>query len=301
MKRNNKLIISILLVLAMLLSFAACKGADDPKPTPQPQPPQQSGEITEDGYYYSAEDVSAYIIKYGKIPSNFITKDEAKELGWSGGSVEVYKEGAAIGGMPYQNNEKLLPKKDGREYFYCDIDTNGQDSRGSKRLVYSNDGLIYYSEDSYKSFTLLYGDPGTETPDKPDSGSSVPNGGQSASDGKIEVTEGTKYYDKEHVALYIHTFGKLPPNYVTKSEAKKAGWEGGSVEKFIKEAAIGGDKFSNNEGILPKKNGRQYYECDIDTLGQSKRGAKRILFSNDGLIYYTEDHYETFTLLYGEE
>ena len=65
--------------------------------------------------------------------------------------------------------------------------------------------------------------------------------------------------------------------------------------------AIGGDKFGNREGLLPKKNGRQYYECDIDTVGKSSRGAKRIVFSDDGLIYYTDDHYESFTLLYGEE
>ena len=53
--------------------------------------------------------------------------------------------------------------------------------------------------------------------------------------------------------------------------------------------------------LLPEKPGRTYTECDIDTLGKSSRGAKRIVFSNDGLIYYTDDHYEHFTLLYGEE
>ena len=53
----------------------------------------------------------------------------------------------------------------------------------------------------------------------------------------------------------------------------------------------------NNEGILPK--GKIYYECDIDTLGKKKRGSKRIIFSDDGYIYYTEDHYESFVLLYG--
>ena len=53
--------------------------------------------------------------------------------------------------------------------------------------------------------------------------------------------------------------------------------------------------------LLPKADGRTYYECDIDTIGKTSRGAKRIIFSNDGLIYYTEDHYESFTQLYGEE
>ena len=64
---------------------------------------------------------------------------------------------------------------------------------------------------------------------------------------------------------------------------------------------IGGSRFGNYEGLLPEADGRTYTECDIDTLGADSRGAKRIVFSNDGLIYYTEDHYETFELLYGEE
>ena len=109
------------------------------------------------------------------------------------------------------------------------------------------------------------------------------------------------YYSAEDVALYLYTYDKLPDNFITKSEAKELGWEGGSVEKYLDGAAIGGDKFGNREGLLPKAKGRQYYECDIDTNGKNSRGAKRIVFSNDGLIYYTDDHYESFTLLYGEE
>ena len=109
------------------------------------------------------------------------------------------------------------------------------------------------------------------------------------------------YYSAEDVALYLVTYGELPSNFITKNEARDLGWEGGSVQKYLEGAAIGGDKFGNREGILPKANGRQYYECDIDTDGKNSRGAKRIVFSNDGLIYYTEDHYESFILLYGEE
>ena len=109
------------------------------------------------------------------------------------------------------------------------------------------------------------------------------------------------YYSAEDVALYLVTYGELPSNFITKNEARDLGWEGGSVQRYLEGAAIGGDKFGNREGILPKADGRQYYECDIDTDGASSRGAKRIVFSNDGLIYYTEDHYESFILLYGEE
>ena len=64
---------------------------------------------------------------------------------------------------------------------------------------------------------------------------------------------------------------------------------------------IGGGVFCKLEGQLPTARGRTYYECDIDTAGRRSRGAKRIIFSNDGLIYYTDDHYETFTLLYEED
>ena len=116
------------------------------------------------------------------------------------------------------------------------------------------------------------------------------------------IDEDGWYDDKENVALYIHTYGKLPPNYVTKYDAEDLyGWTGGALDKYEKGMAIGGSKFGNYEGILPKKSGRQYYECDIDTVGTNSRGAKRIVYSNDGLVYYTDDHYETFELLYGEE
>lgn len=109
------------------------------------------------------------------------------------------------------------------------------------------------------------------------------------------------YYSKDEVALYIYQYGKLPSNFITKKEAEKLGWSGGSLEKYAPGKAIGGSRFGNNEGLLPEKKGRTYTECDINTLGKSKRGAERIVFSNDGLIYYTGDHYESFELLYGEE
>lgn len=115
------------------------------------------------------------------------------------------------------------------------------------------------------------------------------------------IDKNGSYNTKDEVALYIHTYGCLPDNYITKAEAKKLGWTGGSVEKYAKGKAIGGDNFGNYEGLLPKKKGRKYTECDIDTIGKNSRGAKRIIFSNDGVIYYTDNHYESFTLLYGEE
>ena len=107
-----------------------------------------------------------------------------------------------------------------------------------------------------------------------------------------------RYTTKEDVALYIHTYGCLPENFMTKSEARALGWEGGGLEDYAPGMCIGGDHFGNYEGLLPED--RDYTECDIDTMGRSSRGAKRIVFSDDGLIYYTEDHYESFELLYGE-
>jgi hypothetical protein len=114
------------------------------------------------------------------------------------------------------------------------------------------------------------------------------------------VQYGEDYDDRDRVALYLHLFGELPPHFVTKEQARDLGWDGGEVEKYIPGAAIGGDFFGNYQGRLPKKKGRKYYECDIGTVGRKKRGEKRIIFSNDGLIYYTADHYESFELLYGE-
>lgn len=110
-----------------------------------------------------------------------------------------------------------------------------------------------------------------------------------------EIEENGVYTTKEDVALYIHIYGKLPLNFMTKKEAKALGWTGGSLEDYASGMCIGGDRFGNYEGILPDG---KYYECDINTLGESRRGAERLVFSLDGRIYYTNDHYETFTLLY---
>ena len=114
----------------------------------------------------------------------------------------------------------------------------------------------------------------------------------------LQIVVGECYTTKEDVALYIHTYGCLPDNFITKNEARALGWEGGGLEPYAPGMCIGGDRFGNYEGLLPED--RNYTECDIDTMGGKSRGAKRIVFSDDGLIYYTDDHYESFELLYGE-
>ena len=77
-----------------------------------------------------------------------------------------------------------------------------------------------------------------------------------------------------------------------------AGWSGGSLEPYCPGKCIGGDRFGNREGLLPSAKGRTWTECDVNTLGAKSRGAERIVFSNDGLIYYTGDHYDSFQQLY---
>lgn len=118
--------------------------------------------------------------------------------------------------------------------------------------------------------------------------------------GSDALPEDGTYTTKEDVALYLHLYGHLPENFITKREAQDLGWPGGSLEPYAPGKCIGGSRFGNYEGLLPEAKGRTYTECDIDTLGANSRGAKRIVFSNDGLIFYTEDHYESFELLYGE-
>ncbi len=112
------------------------------------------------------------------------------------------------------------------------------------------------------------------------------------------LPEDGSYTKVEDVSLYIHLYKKLPENFMTKQEARDLGWQGGGLDDYAEGMCIGGDRFGNYEGLLPSKKGRTYTECDIDTLGKSSRGAKRIVFSNDGLIFYSPDHYESFIQLY---
>ena len=124
-----------------------------------------------------------------------------------------------------------------------------------------------------------------------------------AQDGSgVTVEESGEYTSKEEVAAYLHEFGHLPDNFITKNEAKKLGWVNseGNLDEVAPGKSIGGDYFGNYEGQLPEKKGRDYYECDIDYTG-GYRSAKRIIYSDDGLIYYTEDHYQTFEQLYPQQ
>ena len=108
--------------------------------------------------------------------------------------------------------------------------------------------------------------------------------------------------EPQQIVNYLSVYGELPENFITKKEAKALGWD--SSRNYVGEVApgksIGGDRFGNYEGQLPAQKGRTWYECDAN-YGGRRRGAERVLFSSDGLYYYTDDHYKTFTEMFPED
>lgn len=126
-------------------------------------------------------------------------------------------------------------------------------------------------------------------------------------EGDVAITDallveyGQWYSEPDEVALYLHAFSELPFNYLTKSEARELGWDSasGNLWDVAPGMSIGGDRFGNREGLLPDARGRTWYECDVNYQG-GYRGAERLLFSDDGLIYYSGDHYQSFELLYDD-
>ena len=139
--KNWKLIGLILIMLIAVVAVSGCIGEDSSSDNNTLSADDLN--IKEDGTYDSKEEVAAYINEYHKLPSNYITKREAKALGWHGGSVEKYAPGKCIGGDTFTNRQSILPVN--HEYKECDIDTLGANSRGPKRIVYSTDDYeIYY-------------------------------------------------------------------------------------------------------------------------------------------------------------
>ncbi len=118
----------------------------------------------------------------------------------------------------------------------------------------------------------------------------------------MEMEPEGSYSTPEEVAAYLHRYKQLPSNYLTKKEATALGWESqqGNLWEVADGMSIGGDVFGNREGRLPQAQGRKWYECDVNYQG-GFRGAERLVYSNDGLIYYTKDHYQTFTEISLEE
>ncbi|MDD2588932.1 MAG: ribonuclease domain-containing protein [Atopobiaceae bacterium] len=121
----------------------------------------------------------------------------------------------------------------------------------------------------------------------------------SAAASQAGVTEDGTYTSKDEVALYIHTYGHLPSNFVSKTKARAAGWVSseGNLDEVLPGRSIGGSTYYDDDGDLPDADGRTWTECDIDYHG-GYRGSEREIFSNDGLVFYTDDHYQTFEQLY---
>lgn len=164
-----------------------------------------------------------------------------------------------------------------------------------------------YSEDTIFDIDTSPTSTGEEPPDidtshtsKDEAPSAIDNSYTSTTEEPPDING--SYTSKDEVALYLHLYGHLPPNYITKQQAKDLGWNSkeGNLEEVAPGKSIGGDRFWNNEEILPEENNREYYECDINFSG-GYRGPERLVYSNDGWIYYTSDHYESFHLLYPKE
>lgn len=177
MKKLNRWWLIFLLILAML---TGCTGQEGQMPTtedrqqnqtvqsaekeiqeepPQEEPPASESarvEVEENGHYQSKEEVAQYLREFSKLPSNYITKKEAMKLGWKSkeGNLWEVADGKSIGGDVFGNREKRLPQGEGRTWYECDIDYRGG-FRNEKRIVYSDDGLIYYTADHYKTFEKL--------------------------------------------------------------------------------------------------------------------------------------------------
>jgi len=126
---------------------------------------------------------------------------------------------------------------------------------------------------------------------------------QAAAEQSLSIEEDGWYTSKEEVALYIHTYGCLPDNFISKTKARREGWVSteGNLDEVCPGMSIGGSVFYNEgwegEALLPEERGRTWTECDINYHG-GYRGPERIVFSNDGLIFYTADHYLTYEQLY---
>ena len=105
--------------------------------------------------------------------------------------------------------------------------------------------------------------------------------------------------EAQRLADYIFEHGELPDNFVTKKEAQAMGWH--TKYRYVGDIrpglCIGGDYFGNYEGNLPVVKGRKYYEADCFYQG-GPRNEYRIIYSTDGHVWYTGDHYTTFTELF---
>lgn len=282
-KRPLRRALALLLALALALGLTACaakSGAQDSAPTGAVGPAQGATTQTpavddadsQEGDKDSATDGDDAAA--GGAPQGTDDCDPDGQTVPDGASVAPAPGADQNGGA--QGTSGAANTHDGQ---------NAADSGASGQTASAGDGTASAEKDTESAAD--------------DSAATAPKG---ADEGAGLAVQADGWYNtKEEVALYLHLYGRLPDNYVTKRQAENAGWRGGNVEAYTGQGtALGGSRFGNYEGLLPAADGRSYTECDIDTVGQDSRGPKRLVFSNDGLIYYTEDHYESFELLYGD-
>ncbi|HNW85469.1 MAG TPA: ribonuclease domain-containing protein [Candidatus Limiplasma sp.] len=250
--------------------------------------------VEEGGAYTSMAEVAIYLTLFNRLPDNFITKKQAQALGWNSreGNLNQVAPGKSIGGDYFGNYEGAVPDQKGRQWTECDIDSDGG-YRNGLRIVFSNDGLIYYSDDHYQTFTrvsVTVSAAATAATARP---------AATAYAESAAVTEDGAYTAPEDVAAYLHLYGQLPGNYLTRDEAQALGWSNkkNNLGDVAPGKSIGGDSFGNREGLLPDAKGRQWFECDVNTT-DGKRSQERLVWSNDGLIYYTPDNHKSFEQLY---
>ncbi len=162
--------------------------------------------VEQDGWYSTMEEVAVYLATYGKLPGNFLTKRQAEALGWNNreGNLDEVAPGCSIGGDHFGNYEGVLPDKKGRKWTECDINYHGG-YRGGERIAFSNDGLIYYSNDHYNTFTQVTVALDAPAQDKPKA--------------DVQVKKSGRYTSRDEVAAYLHKYGALPENYKSRSEA----------------------------------------------------------------------------------
>lgn len=248
----------------------------------------QDVEVEREGWYDTMEEVAVYLVRFDELPENYLTKKEAQQLGWvsSKGNLWDVAYGCSIGGDRFGNYEGLLPDAKGRKWTECDIDFDGS-YRGAKRIVFSNDDLMYYTDDHYASFEQI-----EVVLNKKEEGIKTLTV-------RADVEFGECYTSYEEVAAYLHAYGELPINYIVKEDAYDLGYSAKKDNMGIvaPEFAIGGDPFGNREGLLPEN---EYFECDVDMVN-GKRGDCRLVYSDDGMIYYTTDRYKSFMLIDVEE
>ena len=211
----------------------------------------------------------------GTIPSDYDTQTQATDNGTDEQGDDASDDGTA-------GPETLQPDNDDE----CDGADEGASAAGDPT---SSQGESEGTDEA-----------ATSTDNEGDA-TQTSSGSSNAS--KVTVTEDGWYTSKEEVALYIHTYGRLPGNFISKTKARKAGWvaKEGNLDEVCPGMSIGGSVYYNEgwdgEELLPEAKGRTWTECDINYHG-GYRGAERLVFSNDGLIFYTDDHYQTFEQLY---